>query len=348
MHRQSCPTALFFCFLLGFASFAQADHLDLQKQVAAVFKQHQTAVVRIKAQRQELNPAEDKPRIRLTIGSGFFVRNDGHVLTNFSLVYQMDRVLVEYPAGREFPAEIKGMDPYSNIALLKIKSLPSNATFVRMDDPSTTPEIGHMAVAITCPLQFAPSPSLGLVTGHESSIGRQAYRTSIIRTSIRTQPGDSGSPLFGIDGRFLGINVASIKELQATCIFPARATKRILDDLLSTGRVEYCTIGLKVVQRIDPTHGPRLIVTEPLSDYPSFRAGLKKDDWIKATRTGPIKSLSDLQNALFFTRPGQSLELTVVRDGREILFSVPVEAIKPKFGAEEEKKPVLPKPPQGG
>ena len=321
----------FFCFLISFSSFIQADQgdfLGLQKRVIAVHKQHSSAVVRIKAQREELNPAESKPHLRLTIGSGFFISKDGHVLTNGSLIYQMDKILVQFEESREFPAEVVGKDLVSNIALLKIKNLPKDATFVQLDDSPTLPQVGYMALALTCPLQFSASPSLGLVTGHENTIGRRTFPTTILRTNIRALPGDSGSPLFGLDGKFIGINVASIQEIQSTCVFPSRATKRILDDLLLSGKTEYGTIGLKVTQLHDPVRGFGLIVTDVLPDLPSKNVGLQKDDWIKSSIQGPIKTLGDLQNALFFTRVGQFLKLTVDRAGKNIEFSVPVVRMK--------------------
>ncbi len=342
------PADLFFYFLTVGSAFAQGDFLDLQRRVTEVYRQHHTAIVRIKAQRAELNPAENQPRLRLTIGSGFFVSKDGHVLTNSSLVYQMDKILVEFQKSSEFPAKVVGLDPLSNIALLKTKSLPDNATFVQLDDSPAMPEIGLMTVAITCPLQFAPSPSLGLVTGHENSIGRRPFPTPILRTNIRALPGDSGSPLFGLDGRFLGINVASIREIHATCVFPARATKRILDDLLLSGRAEYGGIALQVIEKKDPVHGHRLMVTNVPDDGPSAKAGLKKDDWIQASSLGPIRTLGDLQTALFYTRPGQFLKLTIDRAGEKMEFSVPVKVHAPKTsGTSPKKDPPTPTPAPG-
>ena len=321
----------FFYFLIPFSPVIQGnqgDFLDLQRRVIEVYKQHRSAVVRIKAQREELNPAESKPHLRLTIGSGFFISKDGHVLTNASLIYQMDKILVQFEKSREFPAEVVGKDLVSNIALLKIKTLPEGATFVQLDDSPTLPQIGHMVLTLTCPLQFSASPALGLVTGHENTIGRRTFPTTILRTNIRALPGDSGSPLFGLDGKFLGINVASIQEIQSTCVFPSRATKRILDDLLLSGKAEYGTIGLKVTQRHDPVHGFGLVVTDVLPDLPSKDAGLQKDDWIKSSIHGPIKTLGDLQNALFFTRVDQFLKLTVDRNGKTMELSVPVVRMK--------------------
>jgi serine protease Do len=320
------------CLLGAVCVHAQQDFLDLQRRVIEVYRSQSSSVVRIKAQREELNPTESEPRLRLTIGSGFFVSKDGHVLTNASLVYQMDKVHVEYQKGLEVVAKVAGMDLISNIALLKLDQFPATATFVRLDDSPQMPEVGLLAVAITCPLQFAPSPSLGLITGHENSIGRRPFPTPILRTSIPALPGDSGSPLFGLDGRFLGINVASIKEIHATCVFPARATKRIMDDLLLSGKTGYGTISLKVKEEKQPgvVRGQRLIVSTVVTGGPADKAGLRKGDWIQGSTHGPVHTLGDLQTALFYTRPGQLLKLTVEREGQSREFSVPVEAREPR------------------
>ena len=267
----------------------------------------------------------------MTIGSGFFVSAEGHILTNYSLVTGMDKVLVEYQKDLEFPAELIGLDMYSNIALLKVDTFPKSATFIQCQPKDhTLPKIGMMAMAITCPLQFAPSPTdPGLVTGHEGVIGSRPFPTPILRTSINSHPGDSGSPLFSLDGQFLGINVASIKEIEATCVFPARATNRIYLDLKDDGKVQYGTIGLRVTQRSHPMKGTRLSVKEAIPGKSAAGAGILKDDLILASQWGEIQTLGDLQRAIFFTPIGQSLLLKVNRGDKVVDIPVTVEKLVP-------------------
>ena len=276
--------------------------------------------------------------MRLTIGSGFFVSSEGHVLTNSSLVMGMDKILIQYQKDLEFPAEVIGIDRFSNIALLKISALPKTASFVDCTvHRKQMPPIGQMAIAITCPLQFSPSPTLGLVSGHESTIGSRPFPTPILRMNIDSLPGDSGSPLFGLDGEFLGMSVATIKEIESTCVFPARATQRILKDLMEKGKVEYGTIGLRVVQKSDPEFGPRLVVTEAIEGKVAAKAGLKKDDLIYATNTGSVRTLGDLQRAIFFTPIGETLLLKLSRQGKFLDITVPVEKLVPKTSSESLK-----------
>ncbi len=330
---------LFFCVLIANLASAQANYFDLQQQVIEVFKQRHTSVVRIKAQKlQEIDPVAAKPRLRLTIGSGFFVSSEGHVLTNSSLVMGMDKILVQYQTDLEFPAEVIGIDRLSNISLLKISSLPNTASFVDCSiHTDQMPPIGQMAIAITCPLQFSPSPTMGLVSGHESTIGSRPFPTPILRMNIDSLPGDSGSPLFGMNGEFMGMSVATIKEIQSTCVFPARATHRVLIDLLEKGKVQYGTIGLRVVQKSDPEFGPRLVVTEAIEGKVAHKAGLKKDDLIYATDTGSVSTLGDLQRAIFFTPIGKSLLLKVSRQGKFLDISVPIEKLVPKSSSASAK-----------
>ena len=277
----------------------------------------------------------------MTIGSGFFVSPEGHLLTNSSLVMGMDKVLVEYHKDLEFPAELIGLDMYSNIALLKVETFPMTATFVPLEPKDTAlPKIGVMAMAITCPLQFSPSPSdPGLVTGHEGVIGSRPFPTPILRTSVNSHPGDSGSPLFSLDGQFLGINVASIKDIDATCVFPARATSRIYNDLKDDGKVQYGTIGLRVTQRSHPMHGTRLSVKEALAGKTGAASGILKDDLILSTQWGAINSLGDLQRAIFFTPIGQSLVLKINRGGKVVDIPVPVEKLVPKVAGKPAPTP---------
>lgn len=333
---------LFFCVLISHSASAQATYADLQKQVVEVFEQRHNSVVRIKAQKvQEIDPVVgDKPRLRLTIGSGFFVSGAGHVLTNSSLVMGMDKILVQYQKDLEFPAEVVGIDRFSNIALLKISALPKTASFVNCSvHMDQMPPIGQMAIAITCPLQFSPSPTLGLVSGHESTIGSRPFPTPILRMNIDSLPGDSGSPLFDLDGKFMGMSVATIKEIQSTCVFPAKATHRILKDLMENGQVQYGTIGLRVVQKSDPEFGPRLVVTEAIPGKVAAKAGLKKDDLIYASNAGPIRTLGDLQRAIFFTTIGDALILKISRQGKFLDISVPVEKLQTQTTSGEDSSP---------
>ena len=120
---------------------------------------------------------------------------------------------------------------------LRLNTLPREFRFLHLVDSADLPPVGTLVVRLSMPLEFDPTPELGMVTGHESRFGGRLFPCIYIRTSIPGSPGDGGSAYLDLNGRLIGLNVVSIPEIGATYVIPARAALRIREDLLAEGSV---------------------------------------------------------------------------------------------------------------
>jgi serine protease Do len=254
---------------------------------------------------------------QIVVGTGFFISHEGHVITNASVVLNPDRVWVVYK-GVEYAARMIGVDKATNLALLKVATLPKDFKFIQIGDNAVLPVPGTILIRIGCPLELAPSPSQGMVTGVESRFGQHIFPCSLIRTNIPANPGDGGSPYLDLNGRLVGVQVGSVTEAASTYIMPVRAVMRARDDLLFSGKVSEGWIGFEVALDSTVADGERVIVRKAIAGTPAEQAGIKGGDQIVKVGIYDIGDLDDLRNALFYTRVGEYVPLKVQREGREV------------------------------
>ncbi len=297
---------------------AASDFLSVQKRVIELFEEHKSAIVRVKAAYSAVKEGE-KPEV--IVGTGFFISREGHVLTNASIVYRPDRVWVEH-RGVAFAARVIGEDPPSNLALLKLENVPSRFSFLPVADSSGMPTIGSMIVRLSAPLEFDPSPDLGLVSGQESRFGQRFFPCAYIRTNLPAGPGEGGAAFLDLDGRLVGIQVGSLPDIGSTYVLPARAALRIRDDLLFTGEVTYGWIGFEVREEVTVRTGKRVVLSIVMPDTPAAEVGMQPDDVLLQVGDFTVQTVDDLRNAVFYTRVGQYVRVRVLRDGEELSFNV--------------------------
>ena len=175
-------------------------------------------------------------------------------------------------------AEVVGRDAIANIALLKLKDKkPSEFSFLRVTELPVLPRPGTFVVTLSAPLQFPPSPAMGVVQGHESNFGNRMFPARMLRTSVSVGPGEVGAPMLDLNGRFIGMVFASLPDLRSSCVLPASAVLRVRDDLLFSGKVSYAWFGLTVTSMI-VEGGLRVQVDKILVDSPVAGSGIRKGD----------------------------------------------------------------------
>ena len=321
--------------LQGIAPALHGQLAELEERLGSLFEQHKTAMVRVKAvfppseellQKEGITPAEgENPVPQLVIGSGFFISREGLILTNASIVNEALRIWVEHNQ-IDYGAEIVGLDERSNIAFLRTYTLPEAFTFFHLSDRSGLPAIGSFVLRLSLPLEFKASPDFGLISGHESRFGDRFFPCTYIRTTVPAGPGDGGSAFLDLTGRLMGIQVGSLPDVGATYMLPARAALRIRDDILFSGAVTYGWIGFEVEPETSIKSGRRILITEVFEASPAAVAGLMEGDVLKQIGDYPIESLDELRNAMFYTRVGQYVEVTVQRGGEPRRFSITIES----------------------
>ncbi|MGJ8648829.1 MAG: S1C family serine protease [Opitutaceae bacterium] len=310
--------------ILGFgavSAFANpTDALALQQRLISVFEQNKAAVVRVKG--AYIGPdVDDKKQVMLRVGTGFFISKEGHVLVSASRAAGAERVWVEYE-GKSYATEPVGHDRLTNVSVLKVLEPPKGFSIIPIDTSVARPSVGSIAVAITCPLDFDPSPSMGIFTGSEKKLGNQLFPTEYIRTSISVEAGQGGCPILDINGRFIGMTVASVPDLDASYCLPAAALARVRDDLLFSGHVIHSWMGFEVRSHLNLDDSQGVILSKVVEGAPAEEAGLLEGDQLLSISGREIADVSDVPGAIFFTRANQFASIHVKRGEEELEFSV--------------------------
>jgi serine protease Do len=260
------------------------------------------------------------------IGSGFIVSSDGYVLTNAHVVADASEVTVKLTDRREFAAKVIGADKRSDVALIKIAA--TGLPFVHFGDPSQV-KPGQWAIAIGSPFGFENSVTAGIVsaTGRTLPDESGAY-VPFIQTDAAVNPGNSGGPLFNLDGQVIGINAQIYSRtggyMGMSFAIPIDVALSVKDQLLKTGKVNRSRIGVAVQDLGQPLaqsfglsrpHGALISAVEPQS--PGERAGLKPGDIIMSVNGRNIDHSWDLPAVIAQLPPGTEARLGIWHDRKE-------------------------------
>ena len=312
--------------LINKIGYTQEGSITLEYRVKAIFAEKSKSVVRVKATR--VSKAGEKTRRFLKIGSGFFISKEGHVLTT-GLLPNADRVWIEYNKSYLLAEEI-GHDPMCNLSLLKLLEPPLNLSYVRVNELSEKISVGSFLLGITFALEFEVGPTLGLMQSYEYSFGKRLFPTRMIRSSLALGPGEVGAPVFDLNGRFVGITHAGLPDLQSSFLLPAKACKRIRDDLLLSGQVEFGWFGITTTRKLNQSNNSfDIVISGFIDDSPARESNLEVGDVLLEVGGVSIETQGDLANASFFAVPETILEFKVKRDVKEIIIPLKV-AIRSK------------------
>jgi len=274
-------------------------------------------------------PQQQKPNPRIQqqpfgMGSGFFISTDGYIVTNFHVINGATSIMVTMPGGKEIKAEVKGTDPATDLAVLKIGA--DNCLPLSIAD-SDTLQVGQIAIAVGNPLGFQQTVTAGVVSALGRTLRSQSGRLidDVIQTDAALNAGNSGGPLMDSTGKVIGVNTAIIKEAQGICFaVSANMAKYITEKLIADGRIRRAYLGI-VGQTI--RLNPQLInkhqlkkptavhVTEINAKEKAFKNGLIAGDLIIDLNNKPIASIDDLHKALDEKTIGQQLQVVVIRKG---------------------------------
>jgi len=306
---------------------AQAlNSLDLQGRLIDLYREHSNAIVRVKVATEDLDET-GKPRISLLVFSGFFVSADGQVLTNSTATEQSNRIWVE-KNGLSYLAEVIGNDPRTNVGLLQVLKLPRSFSFIPLTLSERAHEIGSVVMAITSPLDFSPTPSIGLITGSESFFSNFVFPFTYTRVGIPGGPAEGGSPILDLDGHLVGISVASVPEVRSSYVVPTRALIRLHAQLEANGSVEYGDLPVKFAERPDRLNvAKEIYVSAILPGSSADEAGLQEGDILRHINGQSANSINQLQDTIFYAEIGEFLTLEFERDNKRLSFALPIEPL---------------------
>jgi S1-C subfamily serine protease len=277
-------------------------------------------------------------------GSGIVLDQQGHVLTNYHVISDSQKISVTLFNGEVYPATLVGQDPHNDVAVIQV-SAPETSLFpIPMGDSSNL-KVGQHIVAIGNPFGLERTMTTGIISSLNRQITSKTGRKihSIVQIDAALNQGNSGGPLLNSRGELIGMNTAiatrSGDNAGIGFAIPINTIKRVVTQLLTTGRVVRPTIGILQVFEIDRG----LLVVNVTPNGPAEKAGIKGSKMgRRRTRLGltmefadhsqadiivgidekQVKSADDLLSVIESKRPGDQVLLTVIRGGR--LQQVPV------------------------
>jgi Do/DeqQ family serine protease len=271
----------------------------------------------------------ERPEAR-SQGSGVIVDKTGVILTNNHLIESADDIEVRLSDRRRLKAKVVGRDPKTDLAVLKVEG-EGEFPVAELGD-SDRLRIGQWAVAVGNPFGLDRTVTVGIIsaTGRQG-IGVASYE-SFIQTDAAINPGNSGGPLVNLDGRVVGINTAIVSVGQGIGFaIPINMARRILPQLLATGRVTRGWLGVRIqplTAELAPSFGARendgVLVADVLPEGPAASAGLRSGDVIVDFDGRKTAEVPDLQRVVADFEPGKVARVTVLRDGRRESLSVKV------------------------
>ncbi len=266
-------------------------------------------------------------------GSGFIVSQDGYILTNAHVVADADEVTVKTTDRREYAAKVVGVDEQSDVAVLKINA--QNLPTVRLGDPSKL-RPGEWVVAIGSPFGFENSVTAGIVSATSRAMPGGNY-TPFIQTDVAVNPGNSGGPLFNLNGEVVGINSQIYSRtggyMGVSFAIPIDVASGVKDQLIKTGRVARSRIGVSIQDvtaqlaesfGLDRPRGALVGMVE--ADSPGEKGGVKAGDVILKVDGTTIETSSQVPVIVAAKKPGTPIDVEVWRNGSTKELSVrPVE-----------------------
>jgi len=317
---------------IGNAFVAVADHV--KPAVVFIKSQH---VERAQGQKlppgfEDFFPQRRRPQVEQGSGSGFIVSPDGYILTNNHVVAGADRVTVKLYDKREFTAKVVGTDPNTDVAVIRIDA--RNLPTVGFGNSDST-RVGEWALAVGNPLgeAFAFTVTAGIISAKGrllQGLPRPSYGIQdFIQTDAAINPGNSGGPLVNIQGQVIGINSAIASETGFYSGYgfaiPINLARTVMDQLVKTGHVERAVMGIRIDDaRQEDAEAVGLkqirgVLVESFApgQSPAKDAGLQPGDVIVALDGQPIDNTPQLQQKVGFKRPGESVDVTVQRQGGE-------------------------------
>ena len=273
-------------------------------------------------------------------GSGFFISEDGLLVTNNHVIKGGSAYSVVMDDGTELDAKLVGTDPRTDLAVLKVEDA-RKFTYVDFADDSKV-RVGEWVVAVGNPFGLGGSVTAGIVSARGRDIGAGPY-DDFIQIDAAVNRGNSGGPAFNLKGEVIGINTAIFSpsggNVGIAFAIPASIAKDVVYDLIDDGSIERGWLGVQIqpvtddiAESVGLADAKGAIIAEPQPGSPALAAGLKAGDIITAVNDETVDSPRDLARKIAAIDPGTNVNVAVWRNGE-------AESVTVKLG-------VMPKPDQ--
>jgi serine protease Do len=274
--------------------------------------------------RGQNGPQQQQPhQFAMSLGSGFFISDDGYVVTNNHVIDKGESVTVITDDGTEYAAKVVGKDDKTDLALLKVDAADKKFTYVKFSEGNI--RVGDWVVAVGNPFGLGGTVTAGIVSARGREIGAGPY-DDFLQIDAAVNRGNSGGPTFNLQGEVIGVNTAIFSpsggSVGIAFDIPASTAERIITDLKDHGSVTRGWLGVQI-QAITPDIAASLklkddkgaLVAEPQDNSPAVKAGLQSGDAILAVNGQPVKDPRDLAMKIAGFAPGSDVKVTYWRDG---------------------------------
>ena len=259
------------------------------------------------------------------LGSGFIIDKEGIVITNNHVIQGAEDILVRVNGDKEYKAKVLGADPGMDIAVLKMET---DEKFIPVEfGDSDKARIGDWVIAIGNPFGFGGTVTSGIISARNRSIGLSRYE-DFIQTDASINQGNSGGPLFNMDGDVIGINTAILGPSGSIGIgfaIPSNNAQRVINQLIEFGetkrgwlgvRIQYVTNEIAEIEKLDKPRGA--LIASVAEGSPSEDAGIKAGDIILEFDGKAINEMNELPKIVAATDVGKKVNVKVWRNQREL------------------------------
>ncbi len=265
---------------------------------------------------------------RQGLGSGVIISEDGYIVTNNHVIEKTDKIKITLSAGKTYDAKLIGTDKRMDIAVVKIDEKGLPAVKIANSDQI---KVGQWAVAIGNPFSKSLSHTVtaGIISGiARSSVGLDSD-VDFLQTDAAINPGNSGGALVNMSGELVGINAAILSQSGGYegigFAIPSNTVKSIMDQLIKNGKVTrgYLGVGIQDVNEemakaLNLKSPKGAVVTNVQQGSPADKAHIQQGDVITKVSGKEFESSSDLRKMIVSKNPGAEVELTLIRDGKEM------------------------------
>jgi len=279
------------------------------------------------------------------LGSGFIIDAKGIVVTNNHVIQGAEDIMVTVNGEKEYKAKIIGQDPLSDLAVLEIQSKDK---FVPVNfGDSDKARIGDWVLAIGNPYGFGGTVTAGIISARNRSIGLSRYE-DYIQTDASINQGNSGGPLFDMNGDVIGINTAILGRSGSIGIgfsIPSNSAKKVINQLIKFGETKRGWLGVRIqnvtkeiadVEKLDKPRGA--LVASVAENSPSDKAGIKAGDIILEFNDILIKEMKELPRIVAQTEVGKTVEVKVWRNEKELTKKIKLGRLETSEDFKVEKK----------
>ncbi len=272
---------------------------------------------------------ETAKRPQIGTGSGVIISPDGYIVTNNHVIDKANKLEVTLNNNKSYDAELIGTDPNSDIALIKINT-EEKLPYLAFGDSDDT-KIGEWVLAVGNPFNLTSTVTAGIVSAKARALSKAGQ--SFIQTDAAVNPGNSGGALVNTNGDLIGINTAITSQTGSyvgySFAVPSNIAKKVVEDIMEFGNVQKGILGIQI-----PSINTQYAIENGLNEIDGVyignvvensgaqQAGLKEGDIIKQIDNIRVHKFSDLTGYISTKRPGNKLNVSIERDGKEMIVPV--------------------------